>query len=186
MRRLLTAVLLAGGLAIVGTVVAVAAIPDAGGVIHGCYASKDGALRVIDTSAGSCSKKETAISWSQAGPPGPAGAPGATGPAGPAGPSGATGATGPAGVSGYEIIQATGHPSAPDLNQFFAHCSPGKQALGGGAVLDEPHEARSSELAIANFPTRPGFAFDGWVAQLNGPVSSLDTVFVWAICANVS
>ncbi|HST25386.1 MAG TPA: hypothetical protein VLJ76_05310 [Gaiellaceae bacterium] len=58
-----------------------ASIPDANSVIHGCYGNKDGSLRVIDTgSGGSCdAKKETALSWSQAG---------ATGPKGAAGPSG--------------------------------------------------------------------------------------------------
>jgi hypothetical protein len=40
------------------------------GVINGCYATKDGALRVIDTSAGqSCdTKKENPLSWNQSGP----------------------------------------------------------------------------------------------------------------------
>ena len=67
--------------------IAYATVPDSGGVIHGCYASKDGALRVIDTGAGgACDpKKETALNWSQTGPTG------ATGPQGPTGPTGPTG-----------------------------------------------------------------------------------------------
>jgi hypothetical protein len=53
---------------------AYATIPDAGGVIHGCYLNKDGTLRVIDPSAGgACATKETAIAWNQQGQPGPAG-----------------------------------------------------------------------------------------------------------------
>ncbi len=87
--------------------IAHAAIPDSGGVIHGCYANKDGALRVIDAAAGqSCdAKKETEITWSQvgpqgiAGPPGPQGVLGAIGPAGPAGAQGEAGPQGPAGPS---------------------------------------------------------------------------------------
>ena len=35
--------------------VAVASIPDAGGVIHGCISTRTGALRVIDTEAVSVS-----------------------------------------------------------------------------------------------------------------------------------
>ena len=35
----------------VGSAIAFASIPDAGGVIHGCYDNK-GTLRVIDTGAG--------------------------------------------------------------------------------------------------------------------------------------
>jgi hypothetical protein len=51
--------------------IAYATIPDAGGVIHGCYKNSNGALRVIDTGAGAtCSAAETALAWNQTGPPG--------------------------------------------------------------------------------------------------------------------
>jgi hypothetical protein len=66
-----------------GAGIAYASIPDSGGVIHGCYANKDGSLRVIDpASGGACdAKKETPLDWNR---------------------SGTTGATGPAGTShGY-------------------------------------------------------------------------------------
>jgi hypothetical protein len=54
-------VLLIGG-------VALASIPDANGVIHGCRKTSGGALRVIDTDAGqTCMANETAINWT-AGP----------------------------------------------------------------------------------------------------------------------
>jgi hypothetical protein len=62
-----------------------------GGVIHGCYKSQNGQLRLIDPATDSCRPSETAISWSQTGPQGP---PGPTGPAGPQGP------TGPQGLDG--------------------------------------------------------------------------------------
>src|SRR6266540_4279280 len=104
------------GAALAGGAVTLAAIPDSGGVINGCYQKNVGNLRVIDPSAGdSCRPSEIALSWSQTGPQGPpgpqgpkgdTGATGATGPAGPAGPAGpkgdtgATGATGPAGPAG--------------------------------------------------------------------------------------
>jgi hypothetical protein len=67
-----------------GGVFAAALIPDANGVIHGCYDNKTGALRVVD-SAANCSKNQVPIEWNQRGV---AGATGATGP------TGATGATG--------------------------------------------------------------------------------------------
>ena len=68
-------------LAVAGVVQA--SIPDGKGVIHGCYANKDGSLRVIDTgSGGSCdAKKETGLDWNKSGPTG------ARGPTGPAGTS---------------------------------------------------------------------------------------------------
>jgi Collagen triple helix repeat (20 copies) len=93
--------------------VAYAAIPDSGGVIHGCYQKNVGNLRVIDPSAGdNCRPSEVPIDWSQTGPAGPQGPKGDTGatgphghkgdtgPAGPQGPKGDTGATGPQGPAG--------------------------------------------------------------------------------------
>jgi len=70
-----SAFLIAGGITF-------GSIPDAGGVIHGCYAKRDGTLRVIDTNAGaSCSAtKETAVNWNQTGQPGADGLPGSPGP----------------------------------------------------------------------------------------------------------
>jgi len=58
-----------------------ASIPDVKGVIHGCFANKDGGLRVVDPgSGGACdSKKETPLSWNQAGPTGSTGLKGSTG-----------------------------------------------------------------------------------------------------------
>jgi hypothetical protein len=53
--------------------VAYASIPDSSGVIHGCYKTSNGQLRVIDTGLGQTCHNENAISWSQQGPPGPPG-----------------------------------------------------------------------------------------------------------------
>ncbi len=78
----LVAAIVAGGIAyqVVG-----ADIPD-GGIIHGCYNTRTGFLRVIDTSANqTCLQGETAVSWNQTGPPGPVGPQGPSGPPGPAG-----------------------------------------------------------------------------------------------------
>lgn len=75
----------------IGYVVARADIPD-GGVVNGCYNTRTGMLRVIDTSANqSCNPSEAALSWNQTGPQGPAGPQGVAGPAGPAGPTGPSG-----------------------------------------------------------------------------------------------
>src|SRR6266508_3793074 len=97
MRRTTTLIIgIVVGAALWGT--ALAAIPDAGGVIHGCYKPSDEKLRVIDTEAGrTCASNETALSWNQTGPQGP------TGPTGATGASGATGPQGPAGpIPTYE------------------------------------------------------------------------------------
>src|SRR5262249_2997547 len=81
MRLLLVLGISTAALGIAGVVQA--SIPDASGVIQGCYANKDGSLRVIDTgSSGACdTKKETPLTWSQKGP---------TGARGPTGPTGTT------------------------------------------------------------------------------------------------
>ena len=66
--------------------VAYSSIPDAQGVIHGCYDNLDGTLHVIDTDAsGECRGGQTALDWNQQGVPGLNGHPGAAGPPGPAG-----------------------------------------------------------------------------------------------------
>jgi len=69
-----------------------ASIPDSGGVIHGCYITGHGQLRVIDTGqGGNCSPNETALDWNHTG---------LKGDTGPQGPTGVTGATGPQGLKG--------------------------------------------------------------------------------------
>jgi hypothetical protein len=87
-----------------GSVAATAAIPDAEtGQISACYATKTGALRVVDTGV-ACRSGELGIAWSQRGPAG------ATGPTGAVGPKGDVGATGPKGATG--LTGATGPEGA--------------------------------------------------------------------------
>lgn len=75
---------------VVGSGVAAAAIPDAGGVINGCYSTRSGALRVVEEGA-TCNKGELALQWNQRGQQGD---PGPVGPIGPQGPAGRDGADG--------------------------------------------------------------------------------------------
>lgn len=75
---------------------------DGSGIIHACFDSSNGKVRVADPGV-ACSNGETALEWSVQGPKGDRGE---TGPAGPSGPKGETGekgdtgATGPAGPAG--------------------------------------------------------------------------------------
>jgi len=84
--------------------VALAAIPDGGGVIHGCYSAngskvKGGtALNIVDSGSNVCSNGQASVAWNQTGPQGPQGPQGdqgIQGIQGPAGPSDAFGATQP-------------------------------------------------------------------------------------------
>lgn len=73
---------LSAGIIIGGSVMAFASIPDANGVIHGCFRTSTGALRIIDSATQTCNSNETTLTWNQTGPQGP------TGPIGPQGPAG--------------------------------------------------------------------------------------------------
>jgi hypothetical protein len=67
---------LAGVLLIVAGSAAYAAIPDGGGVIHGCYKKDSGAVRVTDSDTNApkgCNDKEVALNWNQQGPQGETG-----------------------------------------------------------------------------------------------------------------
>jgi hypothetical protein len=77
--------------AIAGGVTYAVAQIGSGGLLHGCYTSANGQLRLIDPATDSCHPSETPISWSQTGPQGLKGDPGPPGPAGPQGPAGPPG-----------------------------------------------------------------------------------------------
>src|SRR5207302_925806 len=64
---------------LLGAGVAYAAIPDGSGVLHACYKTNGGQLRLVNT-ASECVPSETAAQWNQTGAQGPAGAPGPAGP----------------------------------------------------------------------------------------------------------
>jgi hypothetical protein len=121
---------LAGGLAY-------ASIPDGNGTISACYLTGVGQVRLIDPSREQCRPNETAISWSQTGPPGATGATGpqgATGATGPQGPSGATGLPGPIGATGPQGSTGAGGPQGPtgDTGPRGATGSTGPQGPAGG------------------------------------------------------
>lgn len=197
--KLGVAVLAAAAVAMVGSV-AWATIPDAGGVIRGCYQSSTGVLRVIDVDLDACRPAETSLDWSQAGPPGPAG-PG--GPAGPQGPPGVDGAPGQAGSQGPEGPPGPAGPAGPQgpagamqelelvwVTEVYtipansgrdtrrATCSEGYSATGGGYTeLDGPLAVRDSH---------PNGLL-GWVVAVDNPSLFEDRdVLVHAICARLT
>lgn len=59
-----------------GAAYAAGAIPGADGVIHGCYRTADGRLRVIDPARAACRRDEASIQWNERGPRGVPGPPG--------------------------------------------------------------------------------------------------------------
>src|SRR5262245_1013288 len=106
--RAAPALMLAASVALgAGLLLAATTIPDAGGVIHGCYQDKKGSLRVVE-SASDCISPEVPIEWNQKGPKGD------KGDKGDQGIQGIQGLQGPQGVKGdKEIPDRRAHPARP-------------------------------------------------------------------------
>jgi hypothetical protein len=111
---------------------AVAAIPS-GGVIHGCFAKRTGALRVIG-SRKHCARGEQALSWNQQGKPGLPG---------PQGKPGLPGQQGPQGVPGSDA-QFNGAGAGGDLTGTF----PAPQIRAGAVTADKvaPNSLTGNEI----------------------------------------
>jgi hypothetical protein len=99
--------LISVAVAALGGGVAYATIPDAGGVIHACYRTDSGAVRLIDAPDQRCLDGEAATDWNVRGP---------TGPTGPAGPPGPAGSQGPPGLAGSGSFRWRG-----DYSPFAAY-----------------------------------------------------------------
>jgi hypothetical protein len=170
--------------------VALATIPSSSGVISGCYAKKDGSLRVVDASAAACKTGEAALSWNQTGPQGskgdagpqgaagPQGPKGDTGPAGPQGPQGDAGPAGPQGPPGpttgtnYERVYRvyTVQPLATQV--VTAPCPAGEKAVGGG-FYEQDVEVVESE---------PTDDLSGWLVRADAGVFG-GGITAFAVCA---
>jgi hypothetical protein len=166
----------ATAVAVIGGGIGWAAIPDSTGVIHGCYAKSNGALRAID-SAQTCSKTESSLNWNQTGRPG---------------------------VSGRELVRFTKRCDAGDYT-FSCHggfmsrsvlCSSGKVPLGGGYFLVSGPNLISGLDDSTDFFTAGGAvigsqpnddAGGSWTVTLHTPdISSPYELTVYAVCAFAS
>ena len=108
-----------------------ATIPDGSGVIHGCFTTSNGALRVIDTDAGgTCKKGETSLNWNQTGPQGQAGQNGT--------------------ADAFGLIEADGtvDPASKNVSQAnVTHPQTGVYCFGGLVVNGQPY---SPKIAVGN------------------------------------
>jgi hypothetical protein len=116
-----------------------ASIPDAQGLVHGCYykgagnLERLGALRVVDTDRGqACRADELPVSWNQAGGTGQTGPTGPTGPSVPSYVAGSSGGQGIflgqyyVGVGGYSATEADVEQVVPvtgSLSHLYAKTS---------------------------------------------------------------
>jgi hypothetical protein len=168
MRRLLflgaTIVVLAG-LAAAGT--AIATIPDSGGVIHGCYLKKTGALRVIDEGQ-QCTKLEHQVDWSQEGPQGLQG------------PQGLPGITNIADV--YARVAKVTTPPGDDGSPL-ADCDPGDQVVSGGFYTHAFGATGNNVQVRASYPQMPE---DGWqIFAHNGESVPVD-IYATVVCLDLT
>ena len=101
--------------AIAAAATAYASIPDANGVIHGCYNSDNGALRVFGKSKDfqQCNAGEKPLDWSQTGPTGPPPRPGRPELLARPAPTGATGTLSSAYLDAYSSGMQAVFPGRP-------------------------------------------------------------------------
>ena len=160
--------------ALIAGSIAWATVPDASGVIHGCYGKATGKLRVTDAANPKlrpCSLREVAVDWSRQGATGAVGAAGATGATGPPGATGAHGATGDAGATGATGEQGakgdTGDtgpqgPAGPlDPNLFGTNTGNATAANAGTCTLGE------ILLSASPVATAGGVPANGQILQIN-------------------
>lgn len=155
--------------ALTGSGIAYASIPDESGMIHTCL--KDGKLRVIDTDAGqTCAGGETSLNWNQTGPAG------ATGPTGPVGP---TGPPGPTGSNDFSMVNQDFSLQPNELKRVEISCPAANQAVlsGGWSQGDDNVSIYSSFPKFSN-PNGIG----SWVFDLKNKTASLLGGSLYVVC----
>lgn len=201
---------LVGAVVLMGAGGSVASIPDQAGVIHACFDTSKGTVRIIDEALEGCNKGEALLTWNQQGPAGAAGQQGDTGAMGPAGPQGETGLQGltgpqgeqgPAGLDGAQGVAgpagSQGEPGisgleyvdgpwvaigpAPDGDNVLAECPSGKHVLAGG-----PQQHNGTPDYVISQPHVFGNTWSWRLFAINRDASSGLTVKAWAVCAFVA
>jgi hypothetical protein len=175
--------------------IAYAAIPDSGGLIHGCYQNNKGTLRVVDSTTPGCSIGETSLSWNQTGPQGLQGPQGTQGPVGPSGLSHGYSTSDEATVDSSDLaaspsfVQAAAVDALPAGNYLvaataFLDFDPCQLCLdpprllchvlaNGGILVGYPLMSpvaiggNSSDKAVVPFTTSVSFANDGNKVELD-------------------
>jgi hypothetical protein len=118
--------------------IAGARVPDAGGVIHACYSSSLGTMRVIDTEImpqRGCRAQEQALEWNAKGRDGEQGPPGPVGPAGEQGPPGP-------GTTAYSTVVPSGQPlpSGVETRLSFLILPAGNYVISGNIDVLNPSD----------------------------------------------
>lgn len=173
-------------LALLVGAVALAAIPDAGGMLTGCYDKENGKLRLIDAQASkNCRKDERQITWNQTGPQG---LPGVAGPKGDKGDPGPQGPAGTAGISGYELVEVLSDYDSNTEKTIVAPCPAGKRLISGGAEIYPANANQIPLLKVSLTVSTPASNNASWIARAVEmvPEDAKWTLTARAICANVA
>jgi hypothetical protein len=149
-----------------------AGIPDPAGVIHGCFKSQSGHLRLSDAEDGvpvACDPdSETALQWNLTGSQGQPGPQGDKGPVGDAGPAGPPGTLGP-------IVQqrlTTFFPS--EKKSLTVECLAGTKVISGGGITEQGGQITQSA------PTAVG---EGWFVEARSDDPLIQwNLFGYAVC----
>jgi hypothetical protein len=192
-RRTLVAAAVVGGALVLTVGVGYATVSDTGGVIHGCFKSVNGQLRIVG-SAADCEPSETGIDWNEVGPTGATGPDGATGATGPTGATGSSGASGPAGLSGLQTVTLASISNSVSPKEAVVTCPSGKHVISGGASIGGGSVASgTTDLAatVALKSSRPITisGTDGWDARAEEITPGFDgnwSLTIYAICANTT
>ena len=159
--------------AAIGAGIAWATIPDAGGVIHGCYKKKSGALRVIEDTALCNAKSEQSLQWNQ------------TGPQGPKGDQSYSFST----VEAVATLTAT--PANKDNLVASVQCPTGSYATGGGSYIQAHvtpyYHLRYSRPAAFGPPGDPPRGWEVAYAYNGNFIDETDIqITAYAVCATAS
>ena len=140
------------GLTGAGAVVAYATIPN-NGVIHACYTTSTGVLRVIDASVTKCAKKETALTWNVQGVQGIQGPPGV---------QGIQGIQGPPGVQG---LPGVSHGYFGSFTNAVVAQNPASSSIGSISSVPAGSYMIWAEVEFNDPPNEPA---DGCEIAVNG------------------
>lgn len=138
--------------------IAYAAIPGPDGVIHGCYKTADGKLRVIDDTA-TCADSETALNWNQ------------------------TGLQGPAGITTTYTVRADGSIPANGSASVVASCNSGDAATGGGYNANGSPLGQLPPLSVERELPLPFDAPISWRVDVSNSTASDRGIIVYVVCS---
>ena len=122
-------------------------------VVNACVATAGGRLRIADA-AGTCKRKERALTWNAQGPAGTPGAPGQAGPKGDTGDPGSSGPPSCRAIGRLTIAGIVGEGAGGTMTVYSYHVAVEAAPVGGPPTIidftvSKPIDSASPALALA-------------------------------------